>query len=1354
MVRRKVLIEFEVDADGAVTDVKSLNKAIDKTGESVDGASGSLKNFGMALAAIGVAGTAVISKGLIDLGISAVKTGALFETLGIQMETAYGGNVAAAQKATEWVKEFANVTTLQLEESTQAFIQLKTVGIDPMAGAMEDIVDASSKAGGGSDRLNSIVLALTKSYTMGKLQMQEMNMMLDRQIPVIDILAKRYGVSTEKIAEFSRKGMLTRDVILELIDAMGEWGSGAQLALMDSLTGKISIMEDAWANLQDQFARGVMPAVKDGIDIIIAKLEEMGESGAIEQLGEKVGETLSKIIDMIPVVVEFGQKTTRAIMDAVTWISKYRDEIITAAKVAATLWVITKIMAFVSMIGKAVIAITGLKTIMMLAAGAASKWAISQGLANTAVTAGIAKTGALGQAVVATTQRYVAFAATIAKVNIALGAATVAGFALSKWFDTWNRQMDGIDGEPIAGTTAEITKLQEAVKIVIGQEGLQQLREEFDHNYDSMLRYAKQLQDTGKFHGKWTEILQVFNALTKESGSSVTEVTASVDDHGDAIKAAEKQYTRILKSIGDVTKATDKYKKALKDLNKFQKLVDKAFKEHAERAAMAEENFGKQQSVLSQMGDATENLAGMFNILVASQKTAEDKAKGFVKWIKFAGEAALKAGDNFDQLSDGISGVEDEFTNLENLGITGETVLTIGTEIEIPPPPEVKKAFGPVAQAAAQSFATAITDALLMVASGEGDVSDAFMAMFEGIAAQGAGQFEDFLSQAMSGGITDESGKPMGFFDAIFSDQGTEALKGAGLAMGIAFATKAKEEGDVVGGVIGGAMAGAAVGGVVGAVVGGVIGGIVAAMASDVQPRVGLNITPFGANVAIRDQDQLSIQEMDLLRANIMKGYRTFTDSYRDIIEMFGRADFMEGFTLPTFGYETDEMMDMWTRGLEGELDQVLDWLFNIGMPEAFESATAGIIRRGLTGLKIADVAVDFLFEELGRLPADERLQALANFIETAVNVSQIIREASFEAIKAETFESSVQAFMRGTEAIGDQIRVISTGLEQLPLLDRAREISDIVGLMQQAGQGLQNFIKLLQQVRDSIDQMIEGSIRQLTLGGMDPQQQLSFFQQENADLMRALETGIDPMTGAALSPERIQEIVGQMNQNIMAMAQIYEQLGMIDELVAPGTTDTFRDILIGQLEDIQALAQTRIDEIEEQGRQAWEDLRQQLYDTAAAMGFLTGSIEDATSFFDMLPQLPDTTPFEDLILNPGQPLNIDADAVNLVVPNWESIFGTDPDTGQTINLITGEPVNFPIPTTGGGLTAVGQQSMLSPTSVMTGDDTISTIDVNINISAPENVDVEANESNIRREAGNAARRILDRRSRPAAATL
>lgn len=229
-------------------DVRTAEKDLDslaKTSKTVEGNVTKMASAfsGVLRGAVAGIGFGVVAKDILD-------TNRQMEMLRASL-TSVTGSIESGKDAFKFVQEFAVATPFEVEDLTKAFISLKNFGIEPTANVMQSISDQAAKLGGSTETLNSIVLQLGQAYAKGKLQQEDMVILAERGVPIYDLLSKTLGKTVAEVQQMGTKGQLTRDVIDQLIKKMGEMSSGSSVRAMETLTGSISNLSDAWKNFED-----------------------------------------------------------------------------------------------------------------------------------------------------------------------------------------------------------------------------------------------------------------------------------------------------------------------------------------------------------------------------------------------------------------------------------------------------------------------------------------------------------------------------------------------------------------------------------------------------------------------------------------------------------------------------------------------------------------------------------------------------------------------------------------------------------------------------------------------------------------------------------------------------------------------------------------------------------------------------------------------------------------------------------------------------------------------------------------------------------------------------------------------
>ncbi|OWL90134.1 tape measure protein [Halopseudomonas aestusnigri] len=215
---------------------------------------------------------------------SMLQTGDQFEGMQTQL-TALMGSIEGGEQATEWIKRFTRDTPLQLKDVTEAFTLLKAFGLDPMDGTLQAITDQSEKLGGGMEKLTGISSALGQAWAKQKLQGEEILQLVERGVPVWDLLQKVTGKNTEQLQELSSKGKLGRDVIRDLITEIGKAAEGSAAANMSRLAGIVSNLRDVAADFLDRIAKsGALDYVKQQLLGVADAIDQMDRDGKLDQL--------------------------------------------------------------------------------------------------------------------------------------------------------------------------------------------------------------------------------------------------------------------------------------------------------------------------------------------------------------------------------------------------------------------------------------------------------------------------------------------------------------------------------------------------------------------------------------------------------------------------------------------------------------------------------------------------------------------------------------------------------------------------------------------------------------------------------------------------------------------------------------------------------------------------------------------------------------------------------------------------------------------------------------------------------------------------------------------------------------
>lgn len=302
LVQEQSRLQRELRESAAQTE--RLGRSLQQGGQQAGGFHGAIGSLTGRLVAM--AGTWFGIQTLTSQLVAMFQTGDQAERLDVQLK-AVMGSIAGGAEASAWIQDFAKNTPLQLDEVTQVFVRLKAFGIDPMNGAMQGIVDQAYKLGGGFEEVQGISLALGQAWAKQKLQGEEILQLIERGVPVWQLLEQVTGKNTAELQKLSEAGKLGRDTIAALMNEIAAQSSGAAANNMGLLSGLISNAQDNLAKFYRLVAEnGALSWLKNQLANLNAEFAAMANDGRLQAWAKRIsdgivslGETLKSFIQTV-----------------------------------------------------------------------------------------------------------------------------------------------------------------------------------------------------------------------------------------------------------------------------------------------------------------------------------------------------------------------------------------------------------------------------------------------------------------------------------------------------------------------------------------------------------------------------------------------------------------------------------------------------------------------------------------------------------------------------------------------------------------------------------------------------------------------------------------------------------------------------------------------------------------------------------------------------------------------------------------------------------------------------------------------------------------------------------------------
>ncbi|WP_102866729.1 tape measure protein [Pseudovibrio exalbescens] len=302
----------------ALGKVKAQANKIRSGGNLIRGGAGKIGR-GLALGAGLYAGASGLAGGAAG---AVIGPAAQIENYQIQLN-ALEGSAERGRRALEWVRNFAVTTPLETNDVIESYAKLKAFGIDPTNGSLLALTDTMAMNGGNAEYLQGVIMAVGQSWTKGKLQGEEAMQLLERGIPVWDMLSDATGKSASELMKMASNGELGRDVISKLVELMGQRAVSASEKMSRTWDGMMSNMRQHWFDFRVLIAdAGVFDWAKDKLQGFLDTLNQMKADGSLLQLAEEIS---ANIISGLQSLWAFGVEASKVLQEVGSWLPYAAD---------------------------------------------------------------------------------------------------------------------------------------------------------------------------------------------------------------------------------------------------------------------------------------------------------------------------------------------------------------------------------------------------------------------------------------------------------------------------------------------------------------------------------------------------------------------------------------------------------------------------------------------------------------------------------------------------------------------------------------------------------------------------------------------------------------------------------------------------------------------------------------------------------------------------------------------------------------------------------------------------------------------------------------------------------------------
>lgn len=287
-----------------------------------------MKTFGKNTKALGASMTKSLTMPIAALGAAAIKSAADLEA----METSFISLTGGAKEAADMMKnlnEFTAKTPFQIEAVAKSARQLiaSGSGIDEVNEQLQFLGDIAATSGQPIDEIAAI---FAKVNAKGKVELENLNQLAERGIPIFTALADATGLPADKLGA-GAVSVEQFNATLKGFAEEGGFAAGAMERLSQTAAGKFSTAMDNLKLAGAALAEDLMPVVKEILDGFVGLMQAITklspETKKFALIAAGVAAALGPLLMILPAILSPIGLVVGAIVGLGIAIVTFADEV-------------------------------------------------------------------------------------------------------------------------------------------------------------------------------------------------------------------------------------------------------------------------------------------------------------------------------------------------------------------------------------------------------------------------------------------------------------------------------------------------------------------------------------------------------------------------------------------------------------------------------------------------------------------------------------------------------------------------------------------------------------------------------------------------------------------------------------------------------------------------------------------------------------------------------------------------------------------------------------------------------------------------------------------------------------------
>lgn len=261
----------------------------------------------------GIVGAALAARQAVSAVQAVLQTGLSREALEVQLSFAFDGDLGRVGEEVAFVRSLTEQLGLEFDSTARAYAKLTAAskGTNLEGERTRDIFRAVASTASvlrlSADQTRGALTAIEQIISKGTVSAEELRGQLGERIPgAFQIAARAIGVTTEELQKLLESGSLQATEFLPAFAAeLQRSVSGSLEGASNTLGAQLNRLLNRFVDFKDEIARaGVLDAVALQVDNLIARIDQLAQSGDLQKFADEIASAMSTAINVLAALAD------------------------------------------------------------------------------------------------------------------------------------------------------------------------------------------------------------------------------------------------------------------------------------------------------------------------------------------------------------------------------------------------------------------------------------------------------------------------------------------------------------------------------------------------------------------------------------------------------------------------------------------------------------------------------------------------------------------------------------------------------------------------------------------------------------------------------------------------------------------------------------------------------------------------------------------------------------------------------------------------------------------------------------------------------------------------------------------